>query len=64
MKNWKTTVVACLLAGLMAAKPALDATGYHFDAKTITEVVSAILIAIGGVLAKDFDVTGTPTNKP
>lgn len=58
MKSWKTLVVACIMAALMAAKPALDATGYHFDAKTITEVVFAILIAVGGVLVKDFDVTG------
>ena len=63
MKNWKTTLVACIMAALMAAKPALDATGYHFDAKTITEVVFAILIAVGGVLVKDFDVTGTPKDK-
>lgn len=60
MKNWKTTLVACLMAALMAAKPALDSTGYHFDTKTICEVVFAVLIAIGGVLVKDFDVTGTP----
>jgi hypothetical protein len=58
MKSWKTLVVACIMAALMAAKPALDATGYHFDAKTITEIVFAVLIAVGGVLVKDFDVTG------
>ena len=58
MKNWKTTLVACLLAALMAAKPVLDGSGYHFDTKTIVEIVFAMLIAIGGVLAKDFDVSG------
>lgn len=58
MKNWKTTLVACLLAALLAAKPALDSTGYHFDAKTICEVLFAVGIAVAGALAKDFDQTG------
>lgn len=53
MKNWRTTVVACMLAALMACKPLLDQSGYHFDTKTICELLFAALIAIGGVLTQD-----------
>jgi len=60
MKNWKTTAVGCMMAALMAAKPILDGSGYHLDKKTIAELTFAVLMAIGGVLVKDYDVTGKP----
>lgn len=55
MKNWKTTVVGCCLAALLAAKPILDGSGYHFDTKTICELVFGVGLAVFGVLMKDFD---------
>ena len=55
MKSWKTTLVGCLGAALNALIPLLK-TG-SIDAQTL--IMSAV-IAIMGVLAKDFDVSGLP----
>lgn len=46
------------MAALLAAKPVLDGSGYHFDKKTIAEVTFAVLLAIGGVLVKDAKDNG------
>lgn len=54
-KNWKTTLIGCLLAGLMAAKPVLDGSGFHLDTKTICELTFAVGLAVFGVLMKDFN---------
>lgn len=39
----------------MAAKPFLDGTGVHLDAKTLVELSFAVLIAAGGYYVKDAD---------
>lgn len=54
-RSYKTTIIGCILAGLMAAKPFLDGTGVHLDAKTLVELSFAVLIAAGGYYVKDAD---------
>jgi len=54
MKNWKTTV-AGLVGAIALALQAELSTG-TIDGKTI---VTAVIVAALGFLAKDFNVTGT-----
>ena len=54
MKNWKTSLVGCIIAVCVAIQPLLGATG-KLDWKSI---VIAALIAGFGFLAKDNNVTG------
>lgn len=53
MKDWKTTLLGAILAGLVAAKPLLDGSGYHFDNKTIAEVSFAFFLAAFGYAMQD-----------
>ena len=53
MKNWKTTVLGAVAAGIVAIQP-IVATG-EVDYKAL---VYAFLIAAFGVVAKDFNVSG------
>ena len=53
MKKWKTTLVGCLAAGVVALQP-LVATG-EIDVKAL---VYAFFIAAFSAVAKDFNVTG------
>lgn len=53
MKNWRTTLIGILSATLVAVKPILDGSGYHFDTKTVCELAFAVTLAVLGVLAKD-----------
>lgn len=53
MKNKFTTILGAVAAVLIAVKPVLDGSGYHFDTKTIMEVSLAAVVALGGYFAKD-----------
>lgn len=56
MKNWKTTLVGVLLAVVVAIQPIVSTGKVDWG-----QLVIAALIAALGVLAKDFNVTGTTT---
>ena len=56
MKNWKTTLVGVLLAVVVAIQPIVSTGIVDWGL-----LVIAALIAALGVLAKDFNVTGTTT---
>jgi hypothetical protein len=51
MKNWKTTLIGLAMAGLEAAK-AVQSNKWQ-------DYASAILIAVLGFVAKDFNISGT-----
>ena len=53
MKNWKTTLVGCLIAVLVAIQPLIVS-----GTEKWTTVVLAGAIALFGFIAKDFDKTG------
>jgi hypothetical protein len=50
MKNWKTTLIGLAIAGLVAAQ-AVQSSRWQ-------DYVGAVLVAIFGVLAKDFNISG------
>ena len=57
MKNWKTSLIGALIAmSLVVQTMVID--GFVFNAVTITKLVTALLIAGLGVVAKDFDKSG------
>lgn len=60
MKSYKTTIIGLGLAVLVAIQPIIEGTGYHFDSKSIGQLVFASLLAAFGYLTKDHDVTGKP----
>ena len=45
-----TTILGCIAAALIAAKPVLDGSGYHFDEKTVMECSLAVIVAVYGFL--------------
>ena len=53
MTNWKTTIAGGLLAVLVAIEPILSGNGYHFDKKTVVQLIVAGLIAAASYFAKD-----------
>lgn len=53
MKNWKTTIIGCAVAGLIAIQ-ALLATG-DVDVK---QLLIAFLVAAFAAVSKDYNVTG------
>lgn len=57
MKNWKTTLIGCLLAATIAAQTIVT-DGFTGTKEQIGKLVIAVLIAAFGVLAKDFDISG------
>jgi hypothetical protein len=54
MKNWKTSLVGCIIAVCVAVQPLLGVTG-KLDWKSIA---LAAVIALFGFISKDFDKTG------
>lgn len=56
MKNWKTTLIACALAAVVAVEPMISTGKVDWKA-----VGMAALIAALGVVAKDANVTGGTT---
>ena len=45
-----TTILGCIIAALIAAKPYLDGSGYHLDTKTGMELSMAVLSAVYGFI--------------
>jgi len=60
MKSNKTTTLGIIMAIMIAIKPIIDGSGYHFDMKTIGELLFAGFTAYFGYVTKDYDVTGKP----
>lgn len=54
MKSWKTMIVGCAGAAINALIPIIE-TG-TIDPQTL---ITSITLAVLGVLAKDFDVSGS-----
>jgi hypothetical protein len=48
------------MAIMIGIKPIIDGSGYHFDMKTIGELLFAGFTAYFGYVTKDYDVTGKP----
>ena len=57
MKNWKTTLIGALIAMSLVAQTII-VDGFVFNTITITKLVTALLFAGLGVVAKDFDKSG------
>lgn len=55
--SWKTTVVAAIMAALVAGQAIFDAEGFDFQ-KDWMQLLFAVLIAGLGAFMKDSDVTG------
>ena len=53
MKNWKTTVVGLLGAAVQIALPLIQ------GGLGVKEIVTAVVIGLLGILAKDAGVTGS-----
>jgi len=57
MKNYKTTLIGILIAVSLVVQT-IVVDGFVFNATTTTKLITAILIAGLGVVAKDFDKSG------
>jgi len=53
MKNWKTTLVGLVGAAIQIALPMLS------SGLAVKDIISAVIIGLLGILAKDAGVTGT-----
>lgn len=54
MKNWRTTIVGAIIGGLIAIQPVLETGTY-----SVKELVLGFLFAALGLLAKDYNISGT-----
>lgn len=59
MKNWKTTLVGFLMAIYLVVKPIIETETFDLS-KDYPNLIWAALVAVFALLAKDYNVTGTP----
>lgn len=55
MKNWRTTLIGCLLAAIVAVEPIISEGEVNW-----IKVGFAAMIAMFSVVSKDANVTGLP----
>lgn len=53
MKDSKTTILGAILAALIAVQPMISGEGYHWDKKTVIQMVFAAVVAGLSYYAKD-----------
>ena len=62
-KNWKTTSAGILLIIGGVTRLVFAIVHKQFTEESVTTTSTAILTGLGMLLAKDFDVTGTPNHE-